>query len=373
MFPECKISEEEVQTFWRRTNRSKVISALHCPKPSFSDFLSLISPAAAEFIPEMRERAATVKRMHFGKTVRIYSPLYVSNYCINDCVYCGFRRSNPFQRRSLTFDEIIRETDVIRDYGIESLLLVSGEDPKGAPVEFLEKVVRELKKKFAYISIEIYPMGESDYRKLFNAGVHGLTIYQETYNRDLYAKLHPSGPKRNYQRRLDAMNAGARAGFYNLGLGALLGLYDWRLETVSLAAHGLWLKKHFWKSRLQFSFPRITPIEGGFHVPCPVDETELEQMMLAFRIFFQEADLYISTRESAEFRYRAALNCASHISAASKVTPGGYACNKDDLGQFTVNDQNSVAGVKETLENAGLEVIFKDWDACFGASLAKGA
>ena len=136
-------------------------------------------------------------------------------------------------------------------------------------MDFLENAVRELKKLFTYISIEIYPMLEADYRRLFNAGVHGLTIYQETYNRELYAKLHPAGPKSDYSRRLEAVAEGARAGFYNLGLGALLGLYDWRLEAVSMAAHGLWLKKHFWKSRLQFSFPRITPIEGGFEVPAP--------------------------------------------------------------------------------------------------------
>ena len=322
----------------------------------------------------MREHAAAVRKMYFGNTVRLYGPLYISNICINDCAYCGFRTSyHEHKRRRLTFDEIIAEAKIIKGYGMDSLLLVSGEDPVGVSVDFLVKVVKELKKMFSYISIEIYPMDRDNYRKLFEAGVHGLTIYQETYDQELYKKLHRRGPKTDYQNRLDAMTAGGEAGFYNLGMGALLGLNpDWRIEAVSVAAHGLWTRKHFWRSKIQFSFPRITPVEGGFQVPAPVSELNLEQMMLAFRLFFHEADLFISTRESRDFRTRIVKTCASHISAGSQVAPGGYEeyerlKDKRDLGQFTVTDSSSVVQVVADMKAQGLEPVFKDWDASFGA------
>ena len=371
MFPECKYSESTIRDYLQQASADAVQQSINRDKLTFTDFMNLISPAAAPFLDQMRERSAVVKRMHFGKTVRIYSPLYVSNWCINDCVYCGFRNSyNGHQRRRLSVEEVINEAKIIRSWDVESLLLVSGEDPKGASIEYFEEIVRELKKMFAYISIEIYPMDEAGYRRLFEAGVHGLTIYQETYNQELYKELHLRGPKTDYHARLAAVEAGAKAGFYNLGIGALLGLYDWQLEAVSVAAHGLYLKKKFWRSRIQFSFPRITPTEGGFDAPKPVSEAELEQMMLAFRLFFHESDLYVSTRESHVFRSRMAKCCASHLSAGSQVIPGGYRDAEDrqqELGQFTVNDLTSVEAVKDDLHSNQLEAVFKDWDPSLGA------
>jgi 2-iminoacetate synthase len=367
MFPHCKLKEEDLKDYYRKASKEDALRSLEKKSLSFTDLVNMLSPAAMDIIDLMREKASKIKKMHFGKTMRLYSPLYVSSYCMNDCVYCDFKKTHEAPRKRLSIDEVIEEAKIIKSYGIESLLLVSGEDPKAVSVDFFEEAVRKLKKMFAYISIEIYPMDESGYSRLFKAGVHGLTIYQETYNRELYAQLHRSGPKRNYDGRLAAIEAGAKAGFYNIGLGVLLGLYDWRIEAASLAAHGIWLRKKYWKSKLQFSFPRITPIKDGFQVPEPVEEHELEQMMLAFRIFFEEADLFISTRESMEFRAKAAKTCASHISGGSKVVPGGYAMEQErDLGQFKVNDGSSVGEVKAQLESMGFEPVFKDWDNCIG-------
>jgi 2-iminoacetate synthase len=315
----------------------------------------------------MREKAAILKKMHFGKTVKMYMPLYISSYCINNCLYCGFRTASRSERKRLSLNEVMKDADVIKRYGIDSLLLVTGEDPKFISVDFLSKTVRELKKMFSYVSLEIYPMDVEGYQELFNAGAHGLTIYQETYNRKLYRKLHPSGPKKDYDYRIDAPARAAKAGFYNIGLGALLGLYDWRVEAVSIAAHAVWLKKHFWKSRIQFSFPRITPIEGGFKVPAPVSDTDLEQMMLAFRIAFPESDIVISTRENCEFRSRSVQTCANQMSAGSSVIPGGYSSQaKGVLGQFNRRDTRSVKQVGKDLKKLGLEAVFKDWDKCLG-------
>lgn len=367
MFPHCKLNENDIRDYLENLPPEPVLQSIGKESLSFTDFINMLSPAAAPHIEKMRKRSAEIKNARFGKTVRLYSPLYISNYCINNCVYCGFRQSSNQKRKRLSLDEILAEAEVIRGYGIESLLLVSGEDPKAVSVDFFEKATIELKKMFSYISIEIYPMDEKSYRRLFEAGVHGLTLYQETYNRNLYAELHPSGPKSDYDARLKAVENGAKAGFYNIGLGALLGLYDWRIEAVSMAAHAMWLKKNYWKSRIQFSFPRITPAAKGFNVPTPVTENELEQVMLAFRIFFPDSDIYISTREGAEFRKHISAICASHMSAASKVVPGGYSSSEDEkLGQFTVNDRNSVGNIEKEIEKLGLEAVFRDWHQCMG-------
>lgn len=370
MLPYSKYSAEELDDYIRNTSPESVKNSLRSNAPGFTDFLHFISPAAIPLLPELRESAAAVKRMYFGKTIRLYAPLYISSYCINNCVYCGFRSSYNHQRRRLNFDEIMNEAQIIKDMGHDSLLLITGEDPKGASVPFVAKCIRELKKKFSYINIEFYPMNENDYRTLFEAGCHGLTLYQETYDQELYQTLHLGGPKQDYMFRLNALAAGGRAGFYNLGMGALLGLNpNWRIEATNLAIHAMWIRKNFWRSRTQFSFPRITPTQGGFHVPAPVSDTELEQMMLAFRLFFRESDLFLSTREKHEFRTRMAEICASHLSAGSQVAPGGYQAFLDgqSLGQFTMNDQLSVTTVISDLKARGLEPVFKDWDLCFSA------
>ncbi len=375
MFPHLKYGESELLARVDSSSKADVEAALLEPEASFDAFLRLLSPAASGMLDSLRERASLLKRMYFGRTVRLFGPLYVSNHCVNDCSYCGFRRSNKFERRRLSFDEVMAEAEVIRSWGLDSLLLVTGEDSKEISVDFLEKAVRELKRSFSYVGVEVYPMDEASYRRLVLAGAHGLTIFQETYDKESYLKLHPSGPKRNYENRVDAMSRGARAGFYNLGHGALLGLYDWRSESISIAAHALWLRKSFWRCRNQFSFPRITPMAGGFQVPHPVSEAELEQMMLAFRIFFPQSDLFLSTRESHDFRMSLSKTCASHLSAGSKVTPGAYVeearrHTKESVvgGQFTVVDDHSVSNVCSSLEKIGLEPVFKDWDGSIGVA-----
>jgi len=366
MYPKCKYTADEITEYLNQVTHDTVLRTLEKSKLTFTDFLNLLSPVAQYAICEMSKKATAIKKMYFGKTIRLYSPLYISNYCINDCEYCGFRTTNKNKRKRLSFDEIIAETKIIKDYGIDSILLVSGEDPNKISIDFLVDLVTELKKSFSYIGIEIYPMLEKDYKRLFDAGVHGLTLYQETYNQDLYEQLHHSGPKQNYFDRLQFVEEGAKAGFYNIGIGVLLGLDDWRMEAVSMAAHALWLRKKYWKTKIQFSFPRITPITGGFSVPNQVSELELEQMMLAFRLFFQESDIYISTRETIEFRNKIAASCASHFSAASKVVPGGYveSLKEKDLGQFSLNDIRSVKTIDKEFNAVNIETIYKDWDEC---------
>ncbi|MBU8901364.1 MAG: 2-iminoacetate synthase ThiH [Victivallales bacterium] len=365
MLPYLKKTEEQISAYLAGVNVDMVKSSLRKERRDFQDLLNLISPAAKQTVEQMRPIAAAYRKMHFGKTVRLYTPLYISNKCINSCAYCDFNVKSRTPRKTLTLDEIIEEAKAIKALGIDSLLLVAGEDPKSMPVEFLEQVVKEMKKYFSYLSIEIFPLDTAGYKRLFDAGVDGLTLYQETYNQKLYKELHPSGPKSDYMSRIDAISRGGKAGIRTLGIGFLLGLYDWRMESASLAAHAIWLRKHFWKSKIQFSFPRLTPISTGFQAIAPVSEENLEQMMLAFRIVFPEMDMTISTRESADFRNKIVMTCAGNISAASKVTPGGYAnTEEEDVGQFMLTDIRSVEEIKNDLKGKGLETVSKYWDRC---------
>lgn len=367
MLPYSKVPAEEIDSYIRSVTVEQVKASLLKPEPAFSDFLHFISPAAESCLPEMTERSAAVKRRYFGRTIRMFAPLYISSYCINNCVYCGFRSSFHYDRRRLSYDEVMNEARIIHEMGHDSLLLITGEDPQITP-DFTAKCVKELKNTFDYINIEYYPMREPDYRKIFEAGCHGLTIFQETYDPELYPSLHPSGPKADYRFRLNALAEGGRAGFYNLGMGALLGLNpNWRLEAANLAIHGMWIRRNFWKSHIQFSFPRITPTKWGFNVPAPLSDGNLEQMLLAFRLFFHEADMILSTREKPEFRLRMAECTISHMSAGVQVNPGGYQDHLDgkNLGQFQMNDQSTVEGVSEGLRRHGLTPVFKDWDLAF--------
>ena len=365
MIPYVKSSEDEVRERIESAAVDDVRRSLVCARPGIAELLTLVSPAAGNMMDELREKAALNKRMHYGKTIRLYTPLYLSNYCINHCIYCGFNRSSREDRKRLSVKDAVREAEAVKSFGMDSILLVSGEDPEYISISYLEELVYELKKMFSYIAIEIYPLSEDDYCTLFNAGVDGLTLYQESYDRETYNRFHLAGPKADYDARLQAINNGAAAGFRNLGIGVLLGLYDWRLESFSLAAHAIWLNKRFWQSKIQFSFPRITAIDTDFKVPSPMNEDELEQMILAFRIVFPESEISVSTRETPEFRNRIALSAASLLSAASSVVPGGYSGNSDDLGQFSLHDTRTAETMDRELSSLGLDVVYKDWDTVF--------
>ncbi len=364
MYPELKYTKAQIADYLNHVTPEMVKATLHkAGGRGFFDLLNLISPVGANFIPEMTEIAQRYRRMYYGKTVRIYAPLYISNICINSCKYCDFNCHNKSDRKELDIGEIIEEAKAIKAQNIDSLLLVAGEDPRRMTADFLAEVAKEMRKIFSYLSIEVAPMSEADYRKLFEAGVEGVTLYQETYDKDLYLELHPAGPKRDYTYRLGTQMRAGQAGMRNLGMGFLLGLYDWRLECASLAAHAVYIMKHCWRSKIQFSFPRITPISEHFVAPAPVEEHELEQMMLAFRVVFPEEDMTISTRECAEFRDRMVKVCAGNMSAGSKVTPGGYAILADqDIGQFSLNDNRSVNQVVDAIERNGQQVVRKFWD-----------
>lgn len=331
--------------------------------------LALISPAATEYLEQMAQLAHQLTVQRFGRTIQLYAPLYLSNYCTNSCLYCGYNATGKFIRTRLTIDQAMNDADILAAEGFRHILLVSGEDTDYVTTDYLTELARKLRPKFSSISVEIYPMSRADYQKLFTAGIDGVTLYQETYDRETYARYHRAGPKKNYDHRLDTHNRTASAGMRRLGLGVLLGIADWRCETLALAEHASCLMKKYWRSQISFSFPRLRPaLNVADRFDHLVSDRNLVQMMLALRLCFADAGIVLSTRESAELRDNMLKICVTRISAGSKTNPGGYTSPTDAAEQFEIDDKRSPAQVATVIRSAGLGVVWKDWDSAFTAT-----
>lgn len=328
--------------------------------------LMLISPAAENFLEQMAQIAHQLTLQRFGKTVRLYAPLYVSNFCVNGCTYCGFSTNHRFPRIRLTIEQALAEADIIAKEGFRDLLLVSSEDKKFITVDYFTELASKLRPKFSSLSVEIYQMSADEYAKLFAAGIEGVTMYQETYNRETYRKYHPAGPKADYDYRLSAADSMGQGGMREIGIGVLLGLDDWRLETLALAEHAQYLMKRYWKSRVSFSFPRLRPAEevdrARFNL---LSDKNLVQMILALRLCFADAGMTISTREPANLRDQLVKLGITKMSAGSKTNPGGYSTHADSIGQFDIDDSRTPAQIAAMLKQSGLEPVWKDWDSAF--------
>jgi len=367
MFPLLKYTEREVEDYYSKVSAEMVRSSLAKERHDWFDLLNLLSPAAYPFMDEMRRKARLARMRYYGKAVSVYAPLYIGNTCVNSCRYCDFRTQHTGTvRRNLTMDEIRLEGEAVRKTGIDSLLIVAGEDPKVNSVEHLAEVGRMLKKMFSNLSLEVAPQTEEGYRELFKAGYEALTCFQETYDQERYRYFHPAGPKSNYDFRLWTQLRAGRAGFRQLGCAFLLGLSPWRPEAASLGAHAFFLMKECYESRVQFAFPRFCTVEGGFVPPCEVDERDVDLMMLAFRIVFPQCCMTVSTREAPKFRDYIVQVAADNMSAGSRVTPGGYAVLEKeraaDVAQFTLTDRRTPAEVYAAIKANGQEVVFKNWD-----------
>jgi 2-iminoacetate synthase len=333
----------------------------------------LLSPAARELLEPMARRARSLTLQRFGRTITLYAPLYLSSHCVNHCRYCGFAATRAVERRSLSVTQALEEARCLLDRGLRHLLLVCGEDPARYGVEQVAEVAAALRRAgAASVAVEIFPCDPAGYRRLAAAGVDGLVLYQETYQPGVYAELHPAGPKRDFARRLAAMEAGGAAGLRSLGIGALLGLAPHRVDGVYLLLHAAHLTRRFPGARLALSFPRLRPVPGGFApVEHRVSDAELVQLILAARLLLPDAELVLSTREPAALRDRLLPLGITRISAGSRTTVGGYARPGDDAqrqGQFPPEDRRSVAEVAEQVRAAGFDVVTKDFDA----ALVKG-
>lgn len=356
---------EEIEGEVHNRTEADLERALAARHLGLDGLMSLLSPAADVYLEEMARRSHLLTEQRFGKVISLFAPLYLSNVCTNSCIYCGFNVRNPVKRLTLSVDQAAAEGEYLYRQGFRHVLLVSGEAPRVITMGYLLEVIERLRPWFASISIEIYPLTTSDYARLIGQGVDGLVLYQETYNEKRYAEVHLGGRKRDYHWRLETPERGGGAGFRRLGIGALLGLSDWRVEGVYLGLHARYLLRNFWKSQVTISFPRIQPAAGAYRPPCPVSDAHLVQLLTALRIFLPDAGLVLSTRESPCLRDHLVPLGITSMSAGSRTQPGGYAHAGRAEAQFEVADHRSPQAVAEMIRNKGYEPVWKDWDAAF--------
>ncbi|HAJ99692.1 MAG TPA: 2-iminoacetate synthase ThiH [Bacteroidales bacterium] len=353
---------EEVKASILAKTEQDVLVALGKPYRNIEDFKALVSPAAERHLEEMAKLSQQLTQKRFGKTIQFYVPLYLSNDCTNQCVYCGFNSNNRVGRVTLNHDQIIEEINAIKALGFEHILLVTGEHPKNCGFKYLKEAIRLIRPHFHCISAEVAPMSTEEYRTMYEEGLYAVYIYQETYSQTRYPEYHPGGVKANFRYRLETPDRLGMAGIHKIGLGCLLGLEDWRTEGFFAAMHIRYLEKKYWKSKYSISFPRLRHFPGSFEPNYLVTDRNLLQLILAFRIFDQELELSLSTRETPVFRDNVFSLGITLMSAGSKTVPGGYAKQISEVEQFAVIDNRPAQVVREAIEKQGYEVIWKDWD-----------
>ncbi|MBF0433238.1 MAG: 2-iminoacetate synthase ThiH [Fibrobacteria bacterium] len=335
-------------------------------KKTLNDFLTLVSPAASPYLEEMAQLSHRLTLKRFGRTIQMYIPLYLSNECTNGCLYCGFSKANSIKRHTLSEKEIAEEAEAINGQGFEHLLLVSGESPRRVGMDYFKKAFDIVRPYFSHLSLEAQPLDQGDYESLISHGLNTVLIYQETYNQQTYPDYHPFGKKRDFRYRLETPDRLGNAGMYKIGIGSLLGLEDWRTEAFFVASHLAYLKKKYWRTRFSISFPRLRPASGGFKGKSPVTDRDLVQLICAYRIFDEDVELSLSTRESGAFRDHVLPLGITTVSAGSKTGPGGHASDEDGLEQFHVCDERSPEEVAKMVKAQGYEAVWKDWDSVLG-------
>lgn len=361
---------KEIKKLLENCKTSDVEASLNRTKRSVMDFLNLISPAAEPFLEQMAQLSNQLTQQRFGKTIQLYAPLYLSNECQNICTYCGFSMDNKIKRRTLSNSEIILEAMALKDMGINHVLLVSGEANKTVEIKYFLNAISLLKPFFSNISIEVQPLSEEEYLMLHQAGVHSVLVYQETYHKEVYKVYHPKGKKSNFNYRLETPDRIGSAGIHKIGLGVLLGLEDWRIDSFFNAVHLDYLQQRYWKTKYSVSFPRLRPAEGIIEPNFVMEDRHLLQLICAYRIWNPDLEISISTRESENFRDHVIALGATTMSAASKTNPGGYAVDPQSLEQFEISDERSMEEIKNRIKAKGYDPVMKDWDSCFSENFS---
>ncbi len=360
-YNELKAARNKAPALLKSADEATVLRALGEESVSEAGFAALLSPAAVPRLEEIARRASALTVQHFGRTVSLYAPLYLGNYCENECLYCGFRNSSKMKRSKLSFDEAEAEGRALAASGIRHALLLTGESRVQTPVEYISACAGLLRKHFGSLSAEIYPLKTAEYARLAAAGADGLTLYQETYDEALYARLHRAGPKRDFRYRLDAPERACRAGMRAVGVGALLGLADFRLEVFCAGLHAAYLQHSYPGVEISVSLPRFRPQGVGYKSGGRVSDRDLVQAMTALRLFLPRAGITISTREPAELRRNLIGLGVTRMSAGSRTGVGGYAKAEKSGEQFRIADGSGVEEVKEMIRGRGCHPVMKDW------------
>jgi len=324
--------------------------------------MALLSPAARPLLDDMARLAQSITLRHFGRTIQLFTPLYLSNYCTNHCIYCGFNTTNTIPRLRLSMDEIYEEASAIAATGLRHILLLTGDAPKLSGCPYLLEAVHRIRDLFAGIGIEVFAMDEDEYAALAHAGVDAMTMFQETYNEALYPQLHPAGPKSDFRYRLDAPERAAKAKMPSINLGALLGLDTWETDIFATIMHAQYILKKYPSTEIAFSVPRMRPHEGAKHQVHEVSDIDLVQCILAMRLSIPKAGITVSTRERPALRDQLIPLGITRLSAGVKTSVGGHSTQDTTMTQqFEIADTRSVTEIMEIIKAQGYHPVFKHW------------
>ncbi len=342
---------------------SDVRRALDHEVRNLEDFAALLSPAAEEFLEEMAEMATVETRKHFGNSVYMFTPLYISNYCENYCIYCGFNCHNNIRRAKLNAAEIEKEMEAIAKTGIEEILLLTGESRKWSNVEYIGEACKIAHKYFKMVGLEVYPMNSDEYKYVHECGADYVTVFQETYNSDKYETLHLAGHKRIFPYRVNAQERALMGGMRGVGFAALLGLDDFRKDAFATGTHAYLIQRKYPHAEIAFSCPRLRPIINNDKInPKDVHEPQLLQVITAYRLFMPFASITISTRERAEFRDHIIGLAATKISAGVSTGIGSHT-EEEEKGddQFEIADNRTFEEVHQAIIDQGLQPVTNDY------------
>ncbi len=346
--------------FIKTSNKNIIEDILHKDYLTDTDFLTLLTPASDSFLEKLAQKAHKRTVNEFGKTIQIYTPLYLSNFCTNRCIYCGFNRDNRIERDILSLKEIENECMSISEKGLKHILLLTGGDRVKTSINYIKSAVLIARKYFSSISIEMYSMTSDEYSTLADLGVENVTLYQETYNCETYKKVHLSGEKSDYDFRLNAPERAAEAGIRSLNLGVLLGLSEPIKDFFLAGLHCSYIQKKFPGVNVSISLPRIKEATGGYQTGIEVSDKQLAKFIIAFRLFIQKGGISISTRESECLRDNLIPLGVTKMSAESKTKVGGHIKN-DGINQFETSDKRTVEEFHASIKAKGYQPVYKDW------------
>ncbi|MCT4545258.1 MAG: 2-iminoacetate synthase ThiH [Vallitalea sp.] len=339
-----------------------VVRALEKEFLSLEDYAAILSPAAMPYLEEMAKCAMEKTKRYFGNSISMFTPLYISNYCENQCIYCGFNCKNKIHRGKLNFTEIEKELKDIAATGLKEILILTGESRSASGIEYIAQAVKLAKKYFSTIGIEIYPLNSDEYAYLYKCGADFVSVYQETYNTNKYEQVHLSGPKRIYPYRFYAQERALLGGMRGVAFGALLGLDDFRKDAFAAGIHAYFMQQKYPHAEISFSIPRLRPyINNENNNPNDVHEKQLLQVMLAYRLLMPFAGITISTRERAGFRDNVIGMVATKVSAGVKVGVGGHSEEEKGDKQFEISDPRDVKDIHKVILEKGLQPVYRDY------------
>lgn len=327
------------------------------------EFLALLSPRAESFMEPIAQKAHQLSLQHFGKTIQLFTPMYVANYCVNKCAYCSFNAANKITRKVMNMEEVDREARAIAATGLKHILFLTGESRSKSSVAYICEVAQLLKKYFDSISIEIYPLTVAEYEQVVAAGVDGFCMYQEVYNAEVYDRVHLAGPKKDYRFRLEAPDRACQAKIRSASIGALLGLDDWRSEAFATGLHAYYLQNTYSDVEISVGVPRIRPHVGVFDDIDEVNDKNLVQILLAYRLLLPNSGITITTRESQEFRDNLMPLGVTKMSAGVTTEVGGHTSSESSDSQFEIADPRSVSEMKQAISSHGYQPVLKNWMA----------